>query len=186
YLFLHAGALACHGQGIILPAAPGSGKTTLTAAAVAMGFQYLSDEVAALPLGGSDLVPFAKSLFVKQGSQLLLAFFCPELTVTPPHYRLSGEPVWYLPPPPAAWPATPVPLRHVVFPRYVPGAPAELTPLSRPDALPLLLRQSFNVPALGTRGVEGIVALLRAAECHTLTLDELAPAVALLLRLLET
>ena len=185
YLLLHAGVVACDGQGIILPAVPNSRKTTLTAAAVATGFQYLSDEVAALPLGTCDLVPFAKSLFVKQGSRSLLGAWYPELADAPPRRRVGGEPVWYLPPPAGAWPVAPVPLRHIVFPRYVPGAQAELAPISRADALPLLLQQSFNVRSLGALGIGAVVALLRGATCHTLTVDHLAPAVALLQQLLE-
>jgi len=45
-LALHAGAVALDGRGVLLPAPPDSGKTTLTAALTRSGFSYLSDEVA--------------------------------------------------------------------------------------------------------------------------------------------
>ena len=46
HTFLHAGAVAWQGQGILLPGRQNSGKSTLTAALVRAGARYLSDEYA--------------------------------------------------------------------------------------------------------------------------------------------
>lgn len=175
YLLLHAGALARDGRGLILPAASGSGKTTLTAALLRAGFQYLGDEVAALQLATWRLVPFAKSLCVKPGSRRALAPLYPQLAA-------DDQRVAYIRPPDDGWPAAPVPVRHVVFPEYVSGARAALTPLTRAAALPRLLAHGFNVAALGARGVEGLVELLRGVECYALTTGDLNRAVEALVR----
>ncbi len=41
---VHAGVVAIDGRAIVIPAASGTGKTTLTAACLHAGFDYLSDE----------------------------------------------------------------------------------------------------------------------------------------------
>ena len=44
YLLLHAGVVERGGRAIVMPALPGSGKSTLTAALTLRGFRLLSDE----------------------------------------------------------------------------------------------------------------------------------------------
>lgn len=51
-IFVHAGAVACLGQGLILPGVSGSGKSTLVRALVAAGATMLSDEFAVLDRRG--------------------------------------------------------------------------------------------------------------------------------------
>jgi hypothetical protein len=118
YVLFHAGAVAHQGQGVLLPAGSGSGKSTLVAALAASGFQALGDDIVALDPGAVRLELFAKSTCVKGGSRGVLAPFFPAVRADPPTYRSDREPVWYLP---TAGTATgPVPVRHVVLPRYVP------------------------------------------------------------------
>jgi len=122
YLCFHAGAVACGGDAILMPAAAGAGKTTLTAALVASGFQYLSDEVGVLDPATGQLVPFARGMCVKEGARPVLEPLYPRLVDATPRLRPSGEAVYYLPPPEDAWPAGPVPVRFVILPRFVPGS----------------------------------------------------------------
>jgi hypothetical protein len=122
YLCLHAGAVARDGRGFLLPAAAGSGKTTLVAGLLARGFQYLTDDVAVLERTTGHLLPFGRSLAVKAGAREALAPLYPGLAGAPSHRRPDGERVWYLPPPVDVWPAAPMPVRFVILPRYAPGA----------------------------------------------------------------
>lgn len=176
-LLFHAGALAYAGRGLLLPARSGSGKTTLTAALLGVGFQYLSDEVAVLPLATGCVYPFNRAMCIKDGSRPALGPLYPELCSAPPRHRFGTSAVWYVRPPEASWAAQQVPVRHVVFPRYVAGAATALTPLARSAALPLLLQQSFSARQLGRRGIEATVALLQGADCFTLTAGDLPTAV---------
>src|SRR5205085_9008584 len=59
YLLVHSGAVVnADGDAVLMPATSGSGKTTLTAGLVKHGFDYLTDEAAALdPLTG-DVHPY--------------------------------------------------------------------------------------------------------------------------------
>jgi hypothetical protein len=60
FLDLHAGSLSRNGQGLLLPASPDIGKSTLTVALMAAGFEYLSDEIAAIDPITARVYPFPK------------------------------------------------------------------------------------------------------------------------------
>jgi hypothetical protein len=63
-VFVHAGAVAYEGRGIVLPGRSFSGKTTLVAALVRAGATYYSDEFAVLDEDGL-LHPYAKPLSMR-------------------------------------------------------------------------------------------------------------------------
>jgi len=177
YLLLHAGAVGCAGRGLLLPAASGCGKTVLVAALLRAGFAYLSDEVAALDPASGRLLPFAKSLCLKRGGRQALLSRYPELGTMLPHCHRGGELVWYLRPPEGVLPAAPLPVRHLILPRYTEGARTALVPIARSQALATILQQSFNLGAHGASGIGRMVELLRGAECHALTIGDLDRAV---------
>ena len=176
YLLLHAGALALDGRGILLPAASGSGKTTLTAALIAAGCRYYSDDIAALAPRDLLLHPFMRSLCIKPGSFEVLARDYPQLGSSPGYARFHAGDVRYLAPAPEAVPDSPVPVRCIVFPRYVRGAATELIPLRRTQALPRLLDGLCNPRDQLGRDLPPLLDLLRGAECYTLTVDDLPQA----------
>lgn len=64
YVF-HAGAVARHGSGVLLPAASFSGKSTLTAGLVQRGFGLLSDEVGAIELATGRMVGYPRALSLR-------------------------------------------------------------------------------------------------------------------------
>jgi hypothetical protein len=63
-VFIHAGAVARGGRAILLPGATWSGKTTLVAALVRAGAEYLSDEFAVLDSAGR-VHPYPKPLSLR-------------------------------------------------------------------------------------------------------------------------
>jgi hypothetical protein len=63
-VFVHAGAVVWKGKAIIIPGNSFTGKTTLTAALVGQGAEYLSDEYAVFDEAG-DVHPFLKTLSVR-------------------------------------------------------------------------------------------------------------------------
>jgi len=67
YLVIHAGCVARHQRAVILPGRSGAGKSELTATCITHGFQYLSDEQAALDLRTGLLSPYAKPLSLREG-----------------------------------------------------------------------------------------------------------------------
>lgn len=183
YLLVHGGVVAIDGAGLLLPAAPGSGKTTLVAGLIAAGWRYLSDEVAVLDPDEGILLPFPRSLCVKPGSYPSLAPLYPALASAPTYPRLDGERVAYLAPPDGSRPDAPVPLRFIVLPRYLAGRPTTLQPLPRPLALRRLLLQSFNAHRHGARALAAAVTALHEVSCFSLIVGDLESAVGLLHRL---
>jgi hypothetical protein len=63
-VFIHAGAVAHKGRGIVIPGKSFSGKTTLVAALVRAGAQYYSDEYAVITRNG-QLIPYAQDLSMR-------------------------------------------------------------------------------------------------------------------------
>jgi hypothetical protein len=177
YLLLHAGSMALGDRGLVLSAPSGSGKSTLVAGLLADGFSYLSDEVAVLEPESLRLLPFPKSVCVKLGSRETLIPLFPSLAADASGRRFSGSSIWYVTPKPDAWPTAPVPVRYVLFPRYVAGAETRLEPLPRPAALANLLAQSFSAKQHGARAIAQTVEMLRGADCYALTIGDLRQAV---------
>lgn len=82
HLLIHAGVLSHGGQGILIVAPSMHGKTTLTLELLRRGFDFLSDEVAAVGLKDALVHPFPRSLVIRSGS-LALAGFPPLPSDTP-------------------------------------------------------------------------------------------------------
>ena len=64
--FLHAAALSFAGQGLLVVAASGTGKSTTAWALLHHGFDYLSDELAPLDLDSLRIQPYPHALCLKK------------------------------------------------------------------------------------------------------------------------
>lgn len=143
-LQLHAAMLATPEGAILLPAAPGSGKTCLSLAAASRGFAWYSDEITLLEAGTFHARAVPACATVKQPAWPVVAAIFPEIRDLPAYRRIDGKICRYLPPPPLpgdprrqrAWP-----VRALVFPRFVAGQPARLRPVSRALALERLFAE---------------------------------------------
>lgn len=190
YLFqIHAGVVSNGQKCLLLPAAPGSGKTTLTAALTAAGFQYFSDEVALLEEPDLEVRPVPISLSVKSGALEVLAPLFPQLRRSANHTREDFETVTYLNPPwvsvrsglsqtrPAGW---------IVFPKYSAGATTELRPIGKAEALARLMGEILVVAKpLDKRAVRSLVQWIQRVECYELPNSSLSQAVQLIGSLLK-
>ena len=177
HLLVHAGAVVGSGDGVLLPATSGGGKSTLVAALCLSGFRYLSDELAILAGERPAMLPFPRVICLKAGGWRALAesFDVPPLSLEA--CRDDGERVGYLPAPLVSAPGSPVPVRYIVVPVRRPGAHASLAPLSRAATVVELVRQSLNLPRHGRKGVESLARVVEGAECYSLTYDCLPEAV---------
>jgi hypothetical protein len=68
FVTLHAGAVAGAEGAVVLPGPMESGKSTLVAALLRVGWRYLSDELAALDPITGRVYPFPKYLYLEQAS----------------------------------------------------------------------------------------------------------------------
>lgn len=74
HLLIHAGVLSYGGQGILLVAPSMYGKTTLTLKLLRDGFNFLSDDIAALGLRDHLVHPFPRAFVIRPGSLDLAGF----------------------------------------------------------------------------------------------------------------
>ncbi len=181
-LYLHAGVIGVGEDCLLLPAAPGSGKTTLTAALTHSGRDYLSDEAALLESGSLEVRPLPLGLGIKPGAWPLLEPLFPALGALPTHRREDGMLVRYLPPPgPVPPPERRWTARWIVFPRYEAGAATELRPLPRVDALHRLMAECLAIPRpLERQDIADLVAWIGGIDCFELPNGGLAEAVGLI------
>ena len=139
---LHAGAVSRQGQCLLLAGCGGSGKSTLTAALLAQGFSYLSDDLVALDEESLTALPLPVPLTIKQPSWALLAPFYPQLDKQ--HcYQRNGQSVRYLTDPYALC-AAPQTVAYILFLRL--SDHAALRPVEPLACLQRLMQADLLLP----------------------------------------
>jgi HprK-related kinase A len=182
YLMLHSGAMERGGAALILPATPGSGKSTLSAALAFRGWRLMSDEFGLYDWESRTLVPLPRAVPLKNRSIEVIRHFAPEAYLGPVFPKTRKGDVAHLRPPAESLrrqgqPAEP---RWLVFPRYeeqVRGG-AALETITRDLAFTRLAHNSFNYHLLGQTGFEALVGLVRRCECYSLVYRDLDDAIA--------
>lgn len=182
YLIIHSAVLERNGRALLLPAPPGSGKSTLCAALVARGWRLLSDELALIELDGTRVVPIPRPISLKNRSIDTIARFWPDAAigdVVPD--TLKGSVAHVRPPADSVQRAleSAVPA-WVVLPRYENGAAMELAALPKCDAFMRLVDSAFNYSVHGRAGFDALAALVDGSDCYAFTyggaLDEAVAA----------
>jgi hypothetical protein len=188
WLNVHAGVVRGRQGCILMPAAPGSGKSTLTLGLVCAGFEYYSDEVALLAPDTLQVVPFPQAICVKESGLQAAASLLPEAEATALHMRSDGNRVAYIPPPRSQLPEADAKgdVRLVVFPRYQKGAATRRERLAPAEALRRLLDQCTAIEGrLDVRSVGRLVAWISQLDCHALTYGTTERAVTAVANLLS-
>lgn len=178
-LAIHAAAVCNDRQCVLMPAAKGSGKSTLMAALLASGYTYLTDELSLLTRDSHRIRPAPVSLGLKRGSWPVLTPVYPILESLPTHIQSEDVDVKYLTPPAeliASQKAYPV--SHVVFPRYDAAMPTVLMPLNHAEAIWRIAEGGYAVPGqLDKDGVERLIDWITPLPCYELSVGKLDDAV---------
>jgi hypothetical protein len=178
-LDLHAGVVGKEGRCILLPAAAGSGKSSLTAALAHKGFGYYSDEVALIERGSFQVPPVPLAVCVKETGWDLMSRYFPELSSLPIHQRDDRKIVRYVPPRAASVQKSPALVSHIFFPLYRKDQPTRLEPLSRVAAFARLMDQCLALrQRLDHGNVQELVRWIAGIDCYALTFSSLDEAVA--------
>lgn len=178
-LLLHAGVVERGGRAVVMPAMPGSGKSTLTAALSLRGFRLLSDEFGVIRLSDSQLVAMLRPVALKNASIDVIQAFAPHAVMGPRYPKTHKGTVAHLAPlaehvDARHRPATPA---LVIFPRFDASAGVEFEAVPRARAFARLAVNSFNYDALGPDGFDALTALVQASSCWTLRYGDLDGAV---------
>lgn len=184
-LLLHAAVVERGGLAVILPAPPGSGKSTLCAALVSRGWRLLSDEVAMVSLEDGSLSALARPISLKNQSLEVIRGFVPGVVFNQVSHGTVKGSVTHMRAPSAHVRRVheTARARWVVFPRWQAGAEAQLTPRGRADAMLELGRNAFNYMVLGRQGFDALADLVGACDCHDFVYSRLDDAIAVFDRL---
>lgn len=185
FLMLHAAVIARDGRAVILPAPPGSGKSTLCAGLVNRGWRLLSDELTLIDRGTGRITPLPRPVSLKNQSIEVIRAFAPEAVLGPVARDTAKGTVAHMQPPAASVRAADELARPawIIMPRYQAGAPAELTALPKGEAFIQAADQSFNYSLLGQEGFEAMGRLVDDCECLRFHYGDLEEAVTVFDRL---
>jgi HprK-related kinase A len=187
HLLLHSAVVEKQGRGVILPAIPGSGKSTLCAGLVSRGWRLLSDEFGVIRHGDGMVQPLPRAAPLKNESIQIIRDFAPELKLGPLFERTRKGTIAHMAPPTDSLlrQGEAVSPRWVIFPTYRVGEPIALRRQSRAVALARLVNNSFNYPVTMADGFRTLVHMVRHVDCYELVNGDLGEAVAAIEGLLE-
>ena len=179
-LLLHSAVVEREGLAIILPAPAGSGKSTLCAGLIHRGWRLLSDELGMVSLQDGSVGALVRPVSLKNESLAVLRGFEPSAVFNRVSVGTSKGSVTHMQAPAAhvARMHDAARPRWVIFPRYVHGSPALLSPRARADSLLELGRNSFNYGLLGKLGFDALGDLVTACDCYDFQYSQLDDAVA--------
>ena len=143
HIVVHAAAVVDRAtrHALVLAGVSGAGKSTLAAACITDGFDYLTDDRAAIELATGAVVPFARPL------SLVGRGLVPATDIRPACVATPGVPA------------------AVVFPRYSPDANATCVELDAADTLLALCANAVNLGLVGSDGFVALAAI--ATRCRS-------------------
>lgn len=175
-LFVHAGVVAVDGVGVMLPGGPDQGKSTTVAGLVRAGFDFLSDEAAALDMTVGAIRSFPRPITLSGSSLDALPGLRGELPARYDAFWSDDHRIAPVDLRPDAVGTTCHPA-FIVAPAYREGKVTRIEPMGRADTLRLLVDQSFNLTRFGGDGFRFLADVVRRAECYRLTIGDLPTAV---------
>jgi HprK-related kinase A len=179
-LLLHAAVVEREGLAMVMPALPGSGKSTLGAALGLSGWRLLSDEFGALDPADGRLRCVLKPAALKNESIEVIRRFGRGLAQFGPSFpgTRKGTVAHLLPLPEAvrraSEPATPA---CVLLPRWQRGSPTRLEPLDPRLGFSQLAFNAFNYAVTGEAGFEALVEIAERCRAWQLVYEDIDDAV---------
>jgi hypothetical protein len=181
-LLLHAGVVERDGRALIMPALPGSGKSTLTAALSLSGWRLLSDEFGAFDPANGTFRAILKPVGLKNASIAVIRERFPTAHLGPEFPKTRKGTVAHL----AALPDAVVRCQEcarpgaIVVPQWQAGSPAELRRIEPQTVFGTLAFNAFNYRLLGAVGFDAAVLLSRTCPAYQLTYGDLDHAIEVL------
>lgn len=180
FLMIHAAVVEKDGLVAILPAPPGSGKSTLCAALVHRGWRLLSDELALIRPADGMVLPMARPISLKNASIDVIRRYVPEalfsravrdtIKGTVAHLKAPADSVAR-----ALEPARPA---WIIYPKYQAGSATKLTPMARGSSFMALADNAFNYSLLGQTGFRTLAKVIDSTDSYSFVYSELDEAIA--------
>jgi len=180
YFIIHAAAVARDGLAAILPAPPGSGKSTLCAALADRGWRLLTDELTLVAPETHQIIPLPRPISLKNESLKVIGEFAPQAvfgSVSPntikgaiAHVRPPRDSVQRMREP--SWPG------WVVFPKFRAGSSTSGQAISKSHTFMRVAECSVNYAILGAKGFHILSRMIDAVDCYEFEYSDLEEAVA--------
>ena len=182
YLMFHAAVLERHGQALVMPAFPGSGKSTLCAALMLKGWRLLSDEFGLYRPETGLLEALPRPIPLKNESIDVIREYSADAVFGPTYPKTRKGDVAHLRATATSTAAAKLPAKPawIVFPQFLAGASELLHPFAKGRAFLKLSGNSFNYRLQGARGFTAVADIIDNCDTWYLEFSDLDRAVALL------
>lgn len=187
YLIIHAGVVEKNGLAAILPAPPGSGKSTLTAALVLSGWRLLSDELTLIDRKTGWIHPLPRPISLKNESISIIRDFNAAAFINRASHDTAKGTVAHMRPPRES-----VRRQHeaarpgwVIFPEWLANAQTSLTPRSKAETFIYLAQNAFNYSHLGVDGFRVGTQVIDQTDCYDFQYSRLDEAINLFNKLAD-
>lgn len=175
-LIVHAAVLEKDGRAVIFPAAPGSGKSTLSAYMAFNGWNLFSDEMAIIDFTNGRVSPLYRPLCLKNESIALVREWFPDAVMTDiardtqkgdvAHVKALG---WQ-----RFQSLQSASVAAIVFPRYRSNSRLVVQGLEQLQAFRQFCSHAFNYNIVGRAGFEVISTLMNQTRQYSITYSDLA------------
>jgi HprK-related kinase A len=179
YLIIHAAVVEKNGYAAILPAPPGSGKSTLCAALTLRGWRLLSDELTLIRLSDGLIEPLPRPISLKNASIGVIKRFAPAAVFSPEVRDTVKGTVAHMKPGADSVRRAALPARAawIVFPKYEAGAPSVLDTVTPARAFMRLADNAFNYSLLGQQGFHTLAGVMDGTAAYDFTYSVLDEAI---------
>ncbi|NMF86960.1 HprK-related kinase A [Aromatoleum petrolei] len=181
YLVMHAAVVARDDDALVMPGAPGAGKSTLCAALTFIDqWRLLSDELAILAPECGTLQPNPRPISLKNESIDIVSRF-PGTRLGRRYTDTRKGTISHAAPPATSHSAAArqARCRWVIFPRFVPGSAPRSEEIGRAEAFARIAEQSFNRDRMGETGFHALCEMLDKARCFDIAYDSTDTALAM-------
>jgi HprK-related kinase A len=180
FLMLHAAVLERNGRALLMPAAPGDGKTTLCAGLAQRGWRTFSDELGLVRPDTVEMIPIPRPMALKNESIEVIREFAPDAHIGPATPNTRKGTVAHLKPTAEsiARQAEAAPASMIVFPRWVAGAELSLQEVTKGEGFMRLATNAFNYELLGEAAFRTVRDIVTGARSYRLIYSDLEEATA--------
>jgi len=179
YLIIHAAVIERNGFAVVMPAPPGSGKSTLCASLVMEGWRLLSDELTLIDLSSYRTIPLPRPIGLKNQSIDIIKARYPESVLGVLATDTVKGSICHLMAPTAsiAMQEATCPVGWIIFPKFEANASVELSSRPKGQSFLEIANNAFNYSTLGTTGFDVLKNVVDRAECFDFKYSRLDDAI---------
>ncbi|GJL74163.1 MAG TPA: HprK-related kinase A [Nitrosomonas sp.] len=186
-LLLHSAVVEKNGHVILLPAWPGSGKTTLCTVLTHQGFRLFSDEFGLMEPHQGIFYPIPRLMPLKNESIEAIRNYLPEVVMGQSIPNTQKGTVAHVCPPEESIQLSKqtAKAKWIIFPKWIADAPMKIEAISDAQAFMLLASNAFNYEVLGATGFQAVTHLISSCDCYKLVYSDFDEMIAALKKLAD-